>query len=230
MRPFFPYYGSKWNTARYYPAPKYSPVLEPFAGSAGYALFYDAPVCHLADLDPIIAGVWSYLLRVTPTEILALPELLNAGDSLDDVQGLPQEAEWLIGFWLNRGSAVPKRTRTAYSARTDRAQLTWGSRAKTRIAEQLPGIARWSITDGSYTALSHHGGTWFVDPPYGRQGRYYRKHQVDYDALGTWVQQRPGQVIVCEEAGATWLPFQPLGLFKSTRGRSSEVVFCMESA
>lgn len=47
MRPFFPYYGSMWNRARYYPAPQHDIVKEPFAGGAGYSLFYD---CRRADV------------------------------------------------------------------------------------------------------------------------------------------------------------------------------------
>jgi site-specific DNA-adenine methylase len=57
MRPFFPYYGSKWNIARYYPAPATGVVVEPFAGAAGYATFYDCPRVDLYDADPIVAGV-----------------------------------------------------------------------------------------------------------------------------------------------------------------------------
>jgi hypothetical protein len=53
MRPFFPYYGSMWNRARYYPAPAHDVVNEPFAGGAGYSLFYDCRRVNLFDFrDP----------------------------------------------------------------------------------------------------------------------------------------------------------------------------------
>ena len=144
MRPMFPFYGSKWNIARHYPRPAFARVVEPFAGSAGYSLFYDVPHVTLIDADPVVVGVWEYLLRATREEILRLPDLLDVGDTVDDYP-IEQEAKWLIGFWLNRGSAQPKKTRTAYSARTDRAQLNWGPRAKQRIAEQLPLLSRWRV-------------------------------------------------------------------------------------
>lgn len=38
-----------------------------------------------------------------------------------------------------------------------------------------------------------------------------------------WCKDRRGQVIVCENAGATWLPFEPLATIKATRGTSQEV-------
>lgn len=227
MRPFFPYYGSKWNTARYYPPPQYGHVIEPFAGSAGYALFYDCGTVTLFDQDPIIAGVWAYLIRTGAEEILRLPELPEVGDTVDNYPTLPQEARWLIGFWLNRGSAQPKKSRTAYSARTDKAQLNWGPRAKQRIAEQLPGIRNWRVAEGTYWDAPTLRATWFVDPPYGVAGTHYRCSgaHLDYEWLGQWCEMRIGQCIVCANVGATWLPFTPLGSFKSTRGRSAEAVW-----
>jgi hypothetical protein len=165
---------------------------------------------------------------VTPAEILALPDLPNVGDSVDD-HALPQEAKWLIGFWLNRGSAQPKKSRTAYSARTDKAQLNWSPRAKERIVTQLPALERWTMTNASYEDADNGEATWFVDPPYGEMGKHYRFKFSDFAALGPWCQARQGQVIVCEGAGASWLPFHELGSFKSTRGRAAEVVYVREA-
>lgn len=224
MRPFFPFYGSKWNIARHYPKPERDLVIEPFAGSAGYATFYSRPRVALFDADPVIAGTWDYLIRATAVDILALPEIAEIGDSVDNY-ALPQEAKWLIGFWLNRGSAQPKKSRTAYSARTDRAQLNWGQRAKDRIASQLPLLADWSITNKPYSDAPDVRATWFIDPPYGDKGKYYRVKFNDFPALATWCRDRRGDVIVCEHSDADWLPFAPLGEFKSSKGRAKEGVF-----
>lgn len=229
MRPFFPFYGSKWNIARHYPAPAHGRVIEPFAGAAGYATFYDAVNVDLFDADPIIAGVWDYLLTVKPSEIAALPELPNAGDCVDDVV-LPQEAKWLIGFWLNRGSAQPKKSRTAYSARTDRAQLNWGAGAKRRIIAQLPAISSWVIRHAPYSDAPDIEATWFIDPPYGDKGKFYRVKFSDFAALGSWCGTRRGRVIACEGEGADWLPFRPLGSFKSSLGRAKEVIHFRDDA
>jgi site-specific DNA-adenine methylase len=223
VRPLFPYYGSKWNIARHYPRPV-GDVVEPFAGGAGYATFYDAPRAHLVDADPIIVGVWSYLLRVKPAEIEALPLLPEVGDNVDNYN-LPQEAKWLIGFWLNRGSAQPKKSRTAYSARTDKAQLNWGQRAKDRIISQLELISGWTVRQGDFTSAPNIAGTWFIDPPYGDKGKFYRVPFSDFARLAPWCHDRRGQLIVCEGPGADWLPFQPLGNFKSSKGKAMEYVF-----
>jgi hypothetical protein len=224
MRPFFPFYGSKWRSVPLYPRPTHSLVIEPFAGSAGYATWHDPEQVLLADADPILSGLWRYLIGVSPDEILALPDL-EVGEDVRTLP-LPEPAMWLIGFWLNRGSATPKRRRTAYSARTDKAQLNWGPRARDRIASQVDRIRHWQVLDASYTAaVAPCDATWFIDPPYVDRGRYYRVRNVDYSALGTWTRSRPGQVIACENAGASWLPFEPLATIKSTKGTSAEVVW-----
>jgi hypothetical protein len=214
--------------ARHYPAPRHSEVAEPFAGGAGYSTFYNAARVHLVDKDPIIAGLWDYLIKATPEEILALPELPEVGDSVDNYT-LPQEAKWLIGFWLNRGSATPKKSRTAYSARTDRAQLNWGAKAKERIASQLHLIKGWRVTEGSYDEAPAIEATWFIDPPYIEKGKFYRVPFTEFDKLAAWSLEREGLVMVCEGVSADWLPFTPLGDFKTSTGKAKEFAFIRET-
>lgn len=223
MRPLFPFYGSKWRDAKRYPPPHNGRVIEPFAGSAGYSLYYAPERVLLLDADPIIVSVWQYLIRVKPSEVLALPDL-EVGESVDSL-AVPQEARWLIGFWLNRGSAQPKKSKTAFSARTDRAQLTWSARARERIAVDIEKVRRWEVRNANYDTAPREDATYFVDPPYVDKGRYYRFHEVDYEALSQWCCALPGQVIVCEQTNASWLPFEPLAVIKSTKGTSSEAVF-----
>lgn len=224
LRPFFPFYGSKWNIARHYPSPKHNIVIEPFAGSAGYSTFYSCHKVHLIDVDPIITSIWTYLINVSAEEIMDLPELLEAGDCVDNYS-ISQEAKWLIGFWLNRGSASPKKTRTSYSARTDKAQLVWGLRAKERIAKQIPYIREWKVTQGSYVNAPDVEATWFIDPPYTDKGKYYRKQFNEYFDLAQWSLERKGSVTVCEGDNASWLPFKKMGDYKTSLGRSKEAVF-----
>ena len=221
LKPFFPFYGSKWRDAKRYHAPR-DLVIEPFAGSAGYSTFHEPSRVVLNDCDPIIVGVWDYLIHVSSAEVLALPDL-DVGQNVDSLT-LPQEARWLIGFWLNRGSSQPKKTKTAFSARTERAQLVWSQRARERIAAQVDRIRHWEIRFGGYESVPMVDATYFVDPPYLDKGRYYRFRDVDYPRLAAWCRRMPGDVIVCENAGADWLPFVPFGAVKSTRDTSAEMV------
>ena len=91
----------------------------------------------------------------------------------------------------------------------------WNAAQRERVAAQVPIVKHWRIIEGDYTDAPNLTATWFVDPPYSnRAGSYYVHTDVDYAALGSWCQARAGQTIVCENEGATWLPFQPFGRFR----------------
>ena len=38
--PLFKWFGSKWQSAKRYPPPQYTLIVEPYAGGAGYSLNY----------------------------------------------------------------------------------------------------------------------------------------------------------------------------------------------
>lgn len=227
LRPFFCYYGGKWrDTPRLYPRPVYQTIIEPFAGSAGYALRYHNRKVVLCDRDPVIVGIWRYLLRVSPSEIRAIPDVALDGCVAD--LHLVQEAAWLVGFWMNR-SSTPREKPSAWMRSGIRPGSFWGARVRETIAVQLDAIRHWRIVEGDYMDCGDEEATWFVDPPYQGAGKHYRHgcDGIDYAALGEWCRSRRGQTIVCENDGATWLPFRPLATTKATRKgtRSPEAIW-----
>lgn len=229
IRPFFGFYGGKWrDTLKHYPPPAHDIVVEPFAGSAGYSLRYPHKKVILCEIDPILAGIWRYLTRVRPKEILSLPDL-SPEDCVDELR-VPQEARWLIGFWLNRGTASPRKSPSRWMRDGIRPGSFWGVRVRQTIASQVEAIRHWQVLNCSYEDLpTPRRATWFIDPPYEAAGKHYRfgSDQINYSALAKWCRTRPGQVIVCENDGATWLPFQALADVKTTRAahRSQEVIW-----
>jgi len=100
-----------------------------------------------------------------------------------------------------------------------------------RIAEQVRGISHWRVIEGEYHDAPDIEATWFVDPPYStKAGSYYPHQPESFDALGEWCRHRRGQVIVCEQEGASWLPFRAFGHIKPGAGkhrpdRNMEVVW-----
>jgi hypothetical protein len=215
LRPFFSYFGSKWMLARYYPEPLHGVIVEPFAGSAGYALRHSDRNVQLIDLNPVIAGLWKYLISAKASEIRSLP--LDV-DSVEDVSG-PEEARALIGFWLGRAQRAPSRQRTPWAKDGRWPLCFWGERVRDRIAVQVEQIRHWKAVEGSYKGSPPIEATWFVDPPYERQGRwYFGASALDYAEIGAWCASLSGQVIACENAGATWLPFEA---FRTARANSS---------
>jgi hypothetical protein len=219
LMPFFTYYGGKWRVAPKYPAPEHDRIFEPFAGSAGYSLRYPEREVWINDTDPAVIGTWAYLVHATERDILALPDL-GEGDTVDDF-GLCQEARWLIGWWLNKGSATPKRRPSTFMLKHAAGAPYWGESIRQRIARQLGAIRHWTITDHDYEELPGYAGTWFVDPPYVGAGHHYRHGNkgFDYPRLGRWCESRYGQVIACEADDADWLPFRPLAVIDGTEGR-----------
>lgn len=73
MKTFFCYYGGKWRIADKYPPPMHNVIVEPFAGSAGYATRRsNGRKVLLIDRNEIIVDLWRWLQIVKPSEILAL--------------------------------------------------------------------------------------------------------------------------------------------------------------
>ena len=219
LLPFFTYYGGKWRVAPRYPGPRHRQIVEPFAGSAGYALRYADREVLLCDADPVLAGLWRYLISVTPGEILRLPDLRD-GETVDAL-AVPQEARWLIGFWLNKGAAAPRKTPSRWMRDGLRPGSYWGQKIRERIASQVEKIRHWRVYDTDYRCAEIDlPATYFVDPPYANAaGRYYRKNAISYLELGDWCRGLRGQVIVCENDGAAWLPFRPFHAAKAREGR-----------
>jgi hypothetical protein len=176
----------------------------------------------------MLYGVWRYLIRASEREIRHLPDLAPH-QAVDDLKVI-QEAKWLIGLWLNRGVSTPRKSPSKWMRDGIRPGSFWGERVRETIASQVGRIRHWQVTNCSYVdAPSRRSATWFVDPPYQRAGKHYRfsSDSIDYSHLSAWCRQRRGQVIVCENDGADWLPFRPLAVVKTTRAlhRSKEVVW-----
>ena len=227
LKPFFSFYGGKWRAAPKYPAPQHDRIIEPFAGSAGYSVRYHERNIVLYDKDPVIAGLWDYLIHVSSKEIMSLPSELR---HIDDLRCC-QEAKWLIGFWLNKGSSAPSKQPSAWMRSGIRPSSYWGEVIKERIAGQVDKIRHWKVYNTSFEYIPDQPATWFVDPPYQKAGLRYKhgSKSVDFDALSQWCRSRSGQIIVCENDGADWLPFTHFADIKSNpgsrgKGKSKEAI------
>lgn len=215
LKPFWRYYGGKWRAAPRYPAPRFGLIVEPFAGAAGYACRYPDRAVVLCDVYPVVAGIWRYLIATPAAEIRRIPFV----EVVDDLPGwVPQEGRHLVGFWLNAATVSPCRVLSAGRkklAKMGRVFEGWTPATRERVASQVDSIRHWQIYEGPYTDLPNAPATWFVDPPYSSPaGAHYVHSAVDFPALGAWCRERQGQVIVCENAGAAWLPFETFATFK----------------
>lgn len=228
LRPFFSFYGAKWRLASKYPPPKYSTIIEPFAGSAQYATLYHDRKVILYDKDPIITGLWQYLIQVSEAEILSLPDCyVGTVDDLD----ICQEAKWLIGFWILSAVTSPAKSMSTWGKAAGYNDTRyWGPKVRARVTSQLQYIRHWKVVESSYVDIPNQEATWFVDPPYENKGYKYHcsSKAIDFSHLGEWCRQRDGQVTVCENEGATWLPFQPFHATQSARMKEGKANWSKE--
>ena len=226
LRRFIPVYGGKRSIAHPYPEPAHRQIVEPFAGGAGYSLEYPDRRVLLYDLDERVVGTWDYLIHATEAEILRIPAVVK--DTEVDLVEWPQEVRWLVGWWLSRRPSGCGPAKRAYSWDDQHAGRSnvWGEKCRARLAAQVPAIRHWRIFHGSYESIGAPGAwgpsTWFVDPPYQAMGVHYRESakRINFEALGAWCKSLPGQVIVCENDGADWLPFEPLTTMTGATNRT----------
>lgn len=230
----FYYYGAKNRLAAKYPAPLYATVIEPFAGSAGYSQYWRNKLERvvLFDIDENVVWLWHQLQAMDVEEVLALPTP-EVGVRYDD-----RLIDLLIKTTATSNVAMKMDGPIKCPARVIG---LWPSVLR-RIAERLDRCRHWIVIHGTYEDAGHywaqHGdepATWFIDPPYAPEqsarqaktqnplGAGYRGG-VDYSALGEWCRSRNGQVIVCEQDGAGWLPFTPLCDQQNSVGRFSREV------
>lgn len=221
LRPAISYFGSKWRLARKYPRPRHARLVEPFAGGANYALLYHDLDVVLCDTYEPIVQAWDYLIRATPSEILALPDVV---DTLDATP-MPEEAKRLAAWWLNKATTTPQNKMSAWGRQPEHAYQFWGPEIRARLAHIAAHIKHWQIHHCAYWQVGNDEATWFVDPPYQDQGRRYAHSFADFDTLAQWCASRQGQVIVCEQEGADWLPFEPFAPCKGTSRNSVEVIW-----
>jgi len=217
---FFNYFGSKAQVARHYPRPMHETIIEPFAGGAGYSLWHHHRKVILVEKSPVVAGIWRYLIGASESEIMRLP-LIEPGQDAEDL-ACCQEARWLIGHWLAATSAkAPARRLGGYALANP--EWWWSRTVRARLASQVGKIRHWRIIEGSYAEAPDVEASWFIDPPYQRAGvgtYACDAHQLDFAQLALWCRSRRGQVTVCENEGAAWLPFH---FFRSLKSMSNDV-------
>lgn len=207
----FYYYGRRKQIAHLYPEPKYTTIIELFAGSAAYALYWAEKRefdVFLYDKSDTVALIWNYLLSASIADIKNLPSF-NVGDNLNNFNSLSEAEKALIGFHINPGSSVPKLTVSKASR--------WESGRK-YIMRMLPLTKHWKFVHDDYQNTPNVVATWFIDPPFQSSGIYYQHQIADYKKLSEWSCSRDGQIIICEADPANWLSFKPLGSIVNNGG------------
>jgi len=212
------YYGSKSKLVKLYKPPTKDLIIEPFAGTARYSLMYWDRDVLLVDKNPKIIKLWEYLQNASEKDLDTLPNL-KVGDDLRNFN-LSEGELCFLGLIVNQGSSNPRNILTKRSAPMYQNQIK-------STKDILPKIKHWKITMGSYNDIDNQDATWFIDPPYFNGGQHYpfSNKDLDFNELGNWCKERIGEVIVCENDNATWLPFEHLKELWGSCKKSNEVVY-----
>lgn len=228
-RSVFSYYGGKSRLAPLYPAPTHDMIIEPFAGGAAYSLLYHERDVLINDFDYKTFMMWAFMQHPNAGDLIEtlVPNTVERGARVADM--LPADAPkgllWILQAAANQGTQGHRGARDVITP--------WGvrdwHRVKPRLLYWLPRIAHWRIHNGNYDTIAPWRATWFIDPPYNNAaGRCYRAGAdgINFDALATWCRSQHGQIIVCENDGADWLPFQQLSAGRGlTKRVGAEVIW-----
>jgi site-specific DNA-adenine methylase len=206
----FPYFGRKSKIAGQYPAPLPGvPVIEPFAGSMAYTLHWRPERALGFERDARVADLWHRLSLLD-----AVPNPPVKGSSTDDL---------LVKLCSYSEHSLTSGKMTV----TSRMLRDWESIHRRALADGPYMRENVLYSQGDYRDAGDVEATWFIDPPYqkaNRRGYRYGAAHLDYGELASWCLARKGLVIVCEQEGADWLPFQRFTDLVSHRGsRTVEV-------
>ena len=104
----FSYYGSKSKIVGLYPPPKYSKIIEPFAGSARYSLkYFDRDILLIEKYEPLVK-LWKWLQIATEKDIDNLP-ILKRGEKISDFN-LSEGESLFLSFCVSEATTTGKLT------------------------------------------------------------------------------------------------------------------------
>lgn len=205
-RTLIPVYGGKSQLAAYYPSPKFPVIVEPFAGGANYSLRYASRTVVLIDSNPQLVAAWRWLIHTDVDTVLrSIPRRVSAGDRVSDMSnGGPVGLREYLRAHCNLGTFGRQNSDVVTHAALGRWHLAYD-----RAEYWCPQIKHWTVHNGQYSDFGGFTATWFIDPPYNNAAGLRYQHQFrDYPGLSKWCLERRGQIIVCENSGADWLPFR----------------------
>lgn len=215
------YYGAKTKLVQHYPKPKHDLIIEPFAGSARYALKYWERDVLLYDKYEVIVRLWKWLQQCSPNDILKLPSL-EVGQNIKDM-GFTDDEMLLMGWYAGGGVTSPQHKVSKFGAENSKS-------FQKKIASNLHKIKHWTIVQGSFDEIPNQTATWYIDPPYQFGGEHYKhsSKKIDFAYLAEWCKSRDGQTIVCENTKADWLPFKPMVQFAGLQKTTTEAIWSNE--
>lgn len=196
--PLFKWFGSKWSAAPHYPAPEHDTIIEPFAGSAGYSLRYSHKNICLAESNPHIHALWTWLINeATTDDILSIPVHIPEGTDIRNM-GLNKGQQLLLKTWQRTNNVGDCWTVSPWGNLPGQ----WTVNTRARVSSEIHAIKHWNIYKCGIELMksAQKTASWFIDPPYLYNYQYKSSLVISYQELGELIQSLSGQLIACEAA------------------------------
>ena len=220
IHPLFKWFGSKWQSARYYPIPIHDTIWEPFAGGAGYSLNFCDKNVYLLESNPRLISLWRWIIDVaSTTDVMSIPVDVPIGTDIRSL-GLTDGQALLLKNWQRTNNVGECWTISPWGNLPGQ----WTRNTRDRVSREIHAVKHWKVGEIP-TGIA----TWFVDPPYQRNYDY-GSPTIDYVALGELCRRSHSvgnQVIVCEALGKKgerpdWLPFHENHRSVTSRRKSTQ--------
>lgn len=219
--PLFKWFGSKWQAARRYPAPRFDRVCEPFAGGAGYSLRHAARRVTIYEENANLAALWAWLIGpATDADVREIPTGLAVGTDIREI-GLSAGQAQLLKHWQRTNNYGECWTVSPWGDKPGQ----WTENTRARVAAEIQYVKHWRFAVPELESET----TYFIDPPYLFNYRYGFR-DFNHSALAAAVRAlpQPAQVIACEAAcpktGAVpdYLPFVPFAETVTSRRKATQ--------
>lgn len=194
--PLFKHFGSKWSASRRcdYETPLFGlPIVEPFAGAAGYSSIYSTFAVQLWDDDPNLLRLWPWLIQeAKEADIREIPINVLEGTDIRTL-GLKPGQSLLLKHWQRTNNCGNCWSISPWGNKPGQ----WTANTRARVAEEVHAVKHWQWKKPNWT----QSGTYFVDPPYLYNYRYrFAADSFDFADLARKVADIPADslVIACE--------------------------------
>src|SRR5213075_2113399 len=179
INPLFKWFGSKWQSAKKYPPPKFLTIIEPFAGGAGYSLNHCDNQVTIYDNDPNLRILWKWIItEATQSRVLDIPIDLPIGTDIRSI-GLSEGQAQLLKHWQRTNNVGDCWTISPWGNKPG----FWTSNTRARVSEEIYAIRHWKFLKITFTRCA----TYFIDPPYQYNYRYSYGDYFDFQDLASKV-------------------------------------------
>jgi len=209
--PLFKWFGSKWRAAAKYPTvPEGMTIVEPFAGSAAFALRYSNHPVHIYDCNEALQLLWPWLIGpATHADVMAIPTDLKVGQDIRDLDLCPEQMI-LLKLWQRTGRYADSDAAWKVSSWGGQPGQ-WTEACRARVAADVEKVKHWTFEPVDFTRVGYY----LIDPPY-QFNAYDYGTPINYERMVERIAEIPaGSLVVaceaaCRKTGVVpdYLPFE----------------------